>query len=389
MSNCRCAKMSYTCYMKKNQKSQSKTGTQDVPSVTPRYDVIKLGIDWHAKEFRVVRIIDNAGPEPAQRFTPKDFLEWAQKQQSLASKVYSCYEAGAGGFVLHRQLTKLGVSNYVIAPRKLDPNNTRVQNDARDALDLAQDLDRYVRGNPKALRRAYVPTPEEDQSRQQSRQRQQMQAHRLSLASQGRSLLLSQGWQESNRWWQAKRWEVLGAELPAWMREALERLRRVIQAVDQELQALTKQVEAKAPAVRPCGLGALTYEEIEREVCSWERFTDRKGVGSYTGLVGGVSASGDYHADRPITKAGNIRLRTLLIELAWRWVYYQPKSKLIRRWAQVFFNPKAHSRQRKRAIVAVARCLIIDLWRWRTGRATPKELGWQMLNEAAAPSPAA
>ena len=65
-----------------------------------KYQVIKLGIDWHAEHYRVVRMIDGAGPEPAQRFSPEDFLAWAQKQTVLAEKVFSCYEAGAGGFVL-------------------------------------------------------------------------------------------------------------------------------------------------------------------------------------------------------------------------------------------------------------------------------------------------
>lgn len=75
------------------------------------YDCIKLGIDWHAHEYRVVRVIDNAGPEPAQGFKPDTFLKWVDKQLALAKKVYTCYEAGAGGFCLHRQLVEKGVNN--------------------------------------------------------------------------------------------------------------------------------------------------------------------------------------------------------------------------------------------------------------------------------------
>ncbi len=75
------------------------------------------------------------------------------------------------------------------------------------------------------------------------------------------------------------------------------------------------------------------YEELEREVCDWSRFKNRKALGSYTGLVGGVHASDDNIHDLPITKAGNVRLRTMLIELAWRWVFHQRQTPLIQRWS--------------------------------------------------------
>ena len=153
--------------MKTNLKSQQRAEVEFNLSVKKPYQTIKLGIDWHADQYRVVRIIDNAGPEPAQRFRPGDFLEWAKKQLRLAQKVYSCYEAGAGGFVLHRQLSELGVSNYVVAPRDLDRDHKGVQNDSTDARELASDLDRFVRGNPKALRLVHVPSRQAEQRRQQ------------------------------------------------------------------------------------------------------------------------------------------------------------------------------------------------------------------------------
>ena len=346
--------------------------------ISKKYACIKVSVDWHARQYRVVRIIDHAGPEPAQRFSPSAFLVWMSKQVGLAEEVYSCYEAGAGGFVLHRQLTALGVKNLVITPRDLDRDHTGVKNDERDAREMAQDLDRYVRGNPKALRPAYVPTVEAEERRQQSRQRLQLRAQRLSLAAQGRSLLLSQGWPESNHWWKMSRWAQLRAGLPSWLVEALEIFRRLIVAIDGEIKVLQRKLQAAAPAVRPKGLGALGYEELQREVCDWRRFKNRKAPGSYTGLVGGVHASADQVHDLPITKAGNVRLRTMLIELAWRWVFHQRQSPLIQHWSHVLLNPQAHRRARKKAIVAVARQLFVQLWRWQTGRTTPEQLGWVM-----------
>lgn len=351
--------------------------------LTKAYSVIKLAIDWHAAHYRVVRIIDGAGPEPAQRFAPADFLKWVKKQKTLAEEVYSCYEAGAGGFVLHRQLESLGVVNYVIVPRKLDPDRRGVQTDRTDAMHLAQDLDRYVRGNPKALRLVKVPTVEQEAKRQPVRQRRQLCQHRLALAAQGRCLLLSQGWRESNGWWKPDRWERLQAERPEALVQALRVYWRLIQAINEELEQLTQQITVQAAAQpRPVGMGVLSLEEIDREVCDWHRFKNRKQPGSYVGLVGGVSSSANYLREKSITKAGHGGLRTLLIEMAWRMVRYQPRSRLIQKWGKVFFNPKASKRARKRAIVAVARQLMTELWRWRTGQRSPEELGWQMLSPA-------
>ncbi len=356
--------------------------TRNGDSITKKYEVIKLSVDWHAREYRVVRIIDNAGPEPAQRFTPEAFLKWSEKQVQLAGKVYSCYEAGAGGFVLHRQLTKRGLINYVVAPYKLDKNNSRVQNDQRDALQLAQDLDRYVRGNKKALRLVYVPTPEQEQQRQQSRQRQQIKEHRMRLASQGRCLLLSQGWVESNQWWKDRGWKKLSAQLPGWLVEALEVFRRLILEAEPEIKGLQQKVEQTSVGPRPKGMGALTFAQLQGEVCDWRRFKNRKSVGAYAGLTGGLSSSGDYVRELPITKAGNIRLRTLLIELAWRWLIYQKKSKEVQRWRKILLERGPHRRARKRALVALARQLLVDLWRWKTGLVKPEDLGWIMVEPA-------
>lgn len=365
--------------MKKQANPDSKAEVSNELSVTPKYEKIKLGIDWHAKHYRVVRIIDGAGPQPAQRFTPEKFLTWTDKQLKLAAELDTVYEAGAGGFVLHRQLQALGANNVVIAPRKRKKTKNKVKTDKLDARELAMDLDRFVRGNPKALAPVYVPTPEEEQRRHQSRQREQLREHRLRLASQGRSLLLNQGWRESNYWWRSTKWSALSSQLPQWMLESLEITRRLLLELDKELKALTKRIEQAAPTYRPMGLGALSFEQIQREVCNWQRFKNRKNPGSYSGLVGGVAASGESCQDLSVTKAGNKRVRVMLVEAAWRFVYYQSQSPLIQRWANVLLNPAAHKRARKKAIIAVARQLFVDLWRWQTGRTSPEKLGWIML----------
>jgi transposase len=340
--------------------------------------ICKLGLDCHAKSIMVARQIEGLQPQPPQKFTPEKFIEWIQEQIKAGHQIYSCYEAGPTGYGLHRQLTQLGVINYVVCPTKLDSRGKGVNTDKTDATELVVRLDRYVAGNTKAFSVVRVPTPEQEQRRAQSRQRDQLRQKRLSFAAQGRMLLLSQGISQSNQWWQAGPWGRLVEQLPAWMREALECFRRIIECVHEEIARLTREISSQAPKSLPKGLGALSYEVLDREIRDWQRFKNRRQVGSYSGLTGGISGSGEQSADLSITKAGNGRLRSCLVESAWRMVFHQPDYWLVKKWSGVLLNPKAHLRRRKQAIVAFARQLLIDLWKWKTGRATAAGLGWRM-----------
>jgi transposase len=353
-------------------------GEQVASKAQAQFQQIKLALDVHAATIVVGRMIDGAKPQPPQSFKPADFLVWAKKQVALAKEVISCYEAGPTGFWLHRQLTALGIRNYVVCPTCLDERHGGVNNDRTDALELATRLDRYLAGNDRALAVVRVPSEAEEQKRAHKRQRQQLRDQRLSLAAQGRSLMLLQGRRESNHWWRTHRWESLEPTLPAWLVERLQVFRELIIKVDEAVRQLTREIETQAPKVLPKGMGRLTYQAVETEVAAWDRFKNRRQVGSYAGLCGGVSASGQSSADLSITKAGNRRLRTDLVELAWRTLLYQPNYYLVQKWKSVLLNPKAHARARKRAIIAFARQLLIDLWRWKTGKRTPEQLGWVM-----------
>jgi transposase len=350
-----------------------KTNTLPDSETQVRVQRLKLGVDWHAEHFRVVRMCDGQSPQPAQRFTPASFLLFVQKQLTLADQIFVVYEAGPGGFHLHRQLTALGVTVYVVHPVKLDPQHKGVVTDKTDARELALKLDRYLGGNLKAMSIVRVPTEAEEQRRSLSRQREQLRRERQRLAAQGRSLCLTQGIRLRGEWWSQK------LALPEWLASRLQVWRKLILAVEEQLDVLTKQVEALAPKARPKGLGPLTLGMLLAELCDWSRFQNRKQIGSYTGLCGGVSSSGQSHCDLSITKAGNARVRWSLIELAWRMVLYQPQSKAVQRWKHVLLNPQAAARQKKRALVALARQLAVDLWRWQTGKVTPEQLGWVMV----------
>lgn len=340
---------------------------------------IKLGLDVHADTIVVVRILDHSAPQPAQRFTWAQFRAWIKTQLALAEAVHSCYEAGPFGYGLHRELVGLGAHNVVVQPVCLDERHTGVNHDKSDAKELALRLDRYVAGNPHALATVRVPTPEQEQKRIASRQREQLRREVQRVAAQGRGLLLTQGQREKKGWWAGRRWEALQVQLPPWLCARLEVFRRVLATLTAELDAATLALEAVAPARRPKGLGGLTYEVVEREVGRWDDFTNRRQVGSYTGLCGGVSASGNSRHLLPITKHGNARLRTALIELAWRLVRWQRDCQLVKKWWPILGNPKATKAARKKAIVALARQMAVDLWRWRTGRVKPEDLGWTMV----------
>jgi len=344
-----------------------------------KHQTIKLGLDVHADTIVVVRILDHSAPQPAQRFTWGKFREWIKTQITLAHAVHSCYEAGPFGYGLHRELVALGVKNVIVQPVCLDERHTGVNHDSSDAKELAQRLDRYVAGNAHALATVRVPTPEQEQKRIESRQREQLRREVQRVAAQGRGLLLSQGHREKKGWWEGRRWEDLQGRIPLWLVARLEVFRRILTNLTTELDAATTALEAAAPALRPKGLGGLTYEVVEREVGQWDRFDNRRQVGSYTGLCGGVSASGNSRHLLPITKHGNVRLRTALIELAWRLVMWQRDCKLVKKWWPVLGNVKASKAAKKKAMVAMARQMAVDLWRWRTGRAKPEDLGWTMV----------
>jgi transposase len=198
-------------------------------------------------------------------------------------------------------------------------------------------------------------------------------SHRLRLEAQGRSLLLFNGVRVRGRWWQESHWEQLKSQVSAPLLELLTVLRDLLLAVQTQLEAATRRLE-KAASTQPRGVGALTSQVLEREILCWDRFKNRRQVASLTGMCPGVRASGPKSQSGPITKHGNRRLRTALVELAWRWVRFQPDYKPVKRSWAVLSSPRSSGPAKKKAIVAVGRRLAIDLWRLNTGRTTLEKL---------------
>jgi transposase len=357
-----------------------------VQAPTPKAQALKLGLDVHADRYVVCRQIDGNTPQPAQTFDPATFLEWVSKQFTLAERVYSCYEAGPFGYGLHRALTVLGVTNYVVRPRDWDQYGQLVKTDRRDARRLVLELDRYVAGNRDAFCVVRVPTPAEEQARSVSRARQSFQEEKQRLAAKGRSTALYYGHRLAGEWFAPDCWKALVPTLPPIVKQLLQPLQRLITAVEQELAALTRQVEAAAPADLPLGMGRLTAQVLEREICDWQRFANRRQVASYTGMCPREDTSAQRRFQGPINKHGNPRVRATLIELSWRLMQFQPGYRPVVQWRRVLSDPKTTKAKRKQVAVAIGRRFSVDWWRVRTARCRPGALGLT-LKPVAAPSP--
>jgi len=155
-------------------------------------------------------------------------------------------------------------------------------------------------------------------------------------------------------------------------------LRRLIEAVELELKARTKEVEATAPTALPVGLGKLTSQILEREVADWNRFKNRRQVASYTGLCPQEDTSSQRRFQGSINKHGNRRLRPVLVEGAWRLLAFQPEYRAVKKWSAVMVNKKTGKPQRKKIIIALARTFAVDWWRVCTGRCTAEALGLKL-----------
>jgi transposase len=336
--------------------------------------VIKLGIDVHQNFYVVVMQEGGTNPKPPQRFSKQAFLHWAAKLKNRRVDVHAVYEACGFGFGLQRQLSALGIHCYVVCPEKLDERNKRVKTDRLDAKALCLKLDRFVEGNRESLAIVRVPTEEEEQKRAIHRQREQLVKARKQLEAQGRSLMVNHGMEPVQQWWKRRAFAKL--QVPDWMKELLANSQPILLALEETIRTLTQQLEAAASAPQPRGFGKLTSVVIDREVGNWHRFSNRRRVGSYTGLCPGEHSSGDTRLQRCVTKHGNPRVRAALVEAAWRLVRFQPNYPAVRKWSRIVAKGAlATGAARKKAIVAVARQLAVDLWRLRTGRIRAEQLG--------------
>lgn len=335
--------------------------------------VIKLGLDVDLQQLTVTLQHDHQQPKPAQSFTVARLVQWVRDQVQAGHPVWTVYESCGFGYTLHHQLVEAGAHSLVISPVRLHPDRRR-KNDRLDSRQLCLRLSRYLDGQKDELPVIRVPSVAEQQRRELGRQRQFWHQQVRRLENHGRALCLEHEFQTLPAGWAGPRkWKRLWPELSEFLRTLLEPLRQQIGAAKAQLDQLQSQIEARVTEDRiPKGLGRLTLSLLDGEVCDWHRFQHRKAPGSYTGCCPSEHTSGTTVRQGSIDRHGNKHVRVLLIEAVWRLLRYQPlwhaRRKLIQRM-------KAGTALRKKTVVALARQLAVDLWRWRTGRASLAELG--------------
>jgi transposase len=332
-------------------------------------EVVKLGVDVHARDVVVCVQLDGALPERPQKMTAEHLVGLARGLVAAGCRVYVCQEAGPCGYGLHRQLLTVGAVSYVVVPTAL-ADGRQQKTDGLDATALTDKLERYVRGNTKAFTVVTVPTTEQEQDRARSRLRDQLKQSGQQWAARGRSLLLAQGHHVTGPWWRLARWETLRQELAGWLVTELEIMRTVLLSLETQEQARRAELTAAAPRQLPKAIGALTWVMLAREICDWKRFQNRRQVASYTGLCPGGYQSGGTQRDGHINRHGNPRVRHLLVELVWRLVRWQPGYPPVRKLVEGV----ARGAARRKLAVAAARRLAIDLWRLATGKTTADKL---------------
>ena len=345
-----------------------------------KVELSKIAVDMHLKSYRVVRQQDHGPVQPGQRFEPAKFYQWLEKEKERARRVAVCYEAGCFGYEPARRMQGLGLEVYVIAPQSWDEAGKRQVNDQFDATVMCRRLSDYLDGHSKALRIVHIPSRKQEQERSEGRFRDSLGKEMRRLGAMGRSLLLQREMAVRGRWWRGRTWQKINQAMPSWVIHQLEIHKELIEQLQKHLAAEEKALCASTQGEAILfGEGKLTHALLSRELLDFARFRNGRAVGNYFGLCPSESSSGESRRLGSITKCGNPRLRKMLIQLAWRIVHSKMPYLGLGRFEPVLRQKIGPSPgARKKAIVAVARRLAVDLWRIRLGRKTAQELGLQL-----------
>jgi transposase len=314
----------------------------------------------------------------------------ARKRLGLAAGcgVFSCYEAGREGFWLDRQLTEMGVVNLVVDSSSIEVNRRarRAKTDRLDARKLVGMLLRYWGGERDLWSVVKVPTREQEDGRQLQREIRTLTKEQTRLTNRIKGLLASQGVAvrmgrrgleeglDAIRIWD-------GSPLPSGLRRRLEMeiarrdvVHRQLLDLESERDARMRKGQDRASEIARrlktlCGIAEAGAETYAREF-SWREFKNRRQVGCLVGLTSTPYQSGDSFRERGISRAGNRHVRGVAIDLAWVWLRLQPQSELTQ-WFNLRFA-RGGPRLRKIGIIALARKLVIALWRYADFGEIPK-----------------
>jgi transposase len=314
--------------------------------------------------------------------------ERAARVLGAVARVMSCYEAGYDGFWLHRLLAAAGITNHVFDPASIavEQRGRRAKTDRIDGEQLLRTLMAYCRGEPRVVRIVRVPSVEQEDARRDSRERERLTKEQTAHSNRIKALLRLVGMAVGNPrrrdWltWLAAQRDWQGQGVPPWMMAEIEREHARLMLVRQQLAALGRPPTPPTAAAaamaqraehlqRLKGLGPVFAATLVNEAF-YKDFRNRREVAGYFGLAPSPWQSGGTDREQGISKAGNPRARKKSIELAWLWVLHQPDSALSQWFRQR--TASASARIKRIAIVALARKLIVTLWRYLTTGLVPE-----------------
>jgi transposase len=313
------------------------------------------------------------------------FAEFRRRTEVRTGQSYpviTIQEAGLDGFWLHRVLQQQGIESHVVDPASIamPRRRRRAKTDRLDGEALLRALLAFKRGEPRVCAMVVAPSPEEEDRRRLCRERRTLIEERITHVNRLKGLLFAQGICDYAplRRDRRTRLEALrtgdGRELPSHLKaqigRELDRIEllleqiKVVEAAQDALLAAAGKLAGEDTAVDPVtmllalkGVGA-NFAAVLWSEAFYRQFANRRQVAAYAGLAATPWQSGGIRHEQGVSKAGNPRLRTTMIQLAWLWIRHQPQSALTR-WF------KQRSQQgRKRAIVALARKLVVALWKY-------------------------
>jgi transposase len=297
-----------------------------------------------------------------------------------SAAVLSCYEAGRDGFWLHRFLHHHGINNVIVDSSSIEVNRRarRAKSDSLDAASLVRLLIRYGEGEVNVWRTVHVPDPADEDGRHLHRELDQLRCERTAHVNRVRGLLAAIGIKVNGKCVVAQILDRLrqwnDEPVPEGLKrrlvheiERMELLARQIRALEAEqakqiCNDRTRHVEKVRTLMGLKGVGPMSATILVYEFFAWRQFTNRRELAALAGLTPTPYQSGQSNHEQGISKAGNVWVRWIMGELAWSWLRFQPDSELSQWYRRRFGSGTA--RMKRTGTVALARKLLIALWRY-------------------------
>jgi transposase len=365
------------------------TPTQRISEVAP---ALCMAIESGASEWKLY-FSPGLGQHPRERTIPARRLDRLASEVARAkehfglaagARVASCYEAGRDGFWLHRALMEMGIDNQVMESASIEVKRQkrRAKTDGIDGGSLLRLLWRYHNGEKKAFSAVRVPSAEDEDERELDRELVTTKRDRGRVINRIKGLLFKVGvnlTDLTNLPAQLPRLRLWnGKALPQGLVARLQREWRKVEQLEEQIREIraerrrrlregkSKAAECARKLIQLRAIGENAAWLFSTEFFGWREFENRRQVGGLAGLTGTPYQSGSTNREQGISKAGNRWIRGMVVEIAWGWLRYQPQSELSRWYERKYGH--GNSRMRRIGIVALARRLLIELWKYlKTG----------------------